>query len=121
MAGFGRHVDIGDADAVGSKNCMMASWRGSGAPYATPCMKCNHGLVPPAVRRYGARDFPDLPRNLQDRFMADKGTPHFHNDPASRSSMSGRRSSCGIGATPPDHPHVFLDMGYDEEIVCPFL
>ncbi len=26
-----------------------------------------------------------------------------------------------IGALPPlDHPHVFLDMGYDDEIVCPY-
>ncbi|MCY4034165.1 MAG: zinc-finger domain-containing protein, partial [Hyphomicrobiales bacterium] len=26
-----------------------------------------------------------------------------------------------IGATPPfDHPHIFLDMGDDDQIVCPY-
>jgi hypothetical protein len=26
-----------------------------------------------------------------------------------------------VGATPPyDHPHVFLDMGEDSEIICPY-
>ena len=26
-----------------------------------------------------------------------------------------------IGASPPfDHPHIFLDMGDDDEIICPY-
>ncbi|MGI9392226.1 MAG: zinc-finger domain-containing protein [Parvibaculales bacterium] len=26
-----------------------------------------------------------------------------------------------IGASPPnDHPHIFLDMGMDSEIICPY-
>ena len=33
----------------------------------------------------------------------------------------GAREFMCIGAKPPfDHPHVFLDMGSDDEIVCPY-
>ena len=47
--------------------------------------------------------------------MADKGTPHFHNDPGVPVIHVGSKEFMCIGATPPfDHPHVFLDMGYDD-------
>jgi uncharacterized Zn-finger protein len=33
----------------------------------------------------------------------------------------GAREFMCIGARPPqDHPHVFLDMGDDEDIICPY-
>ncbi|MGL4495747.1 MAG: zinc-finger domain-containing protein [Beijerinckiaceae bacterium] len=53
--------------------------------------------------------------------MADHGVPHFHNDSGvSRIEIGAKRFMC-IGATPPfDHPHVFLDMGSDAEIICPY-
>ncbi|HVV93918.1 MAG TPA: zinc-finger domain-containing protein [Hyphomicrobiales bacterium] len=48
-------------------------------------------------------------------------TPHFHNTagvPAIR--INAREFMC-IGALPPlDHPHVFLDLGDEAEIVCPY-
>ena len=53
--------------------------------------------------------------------MVDVGIPHFHNDPGVSTIHLGSREFMCIGATPPfDHPHVFLDMGSDDEIICPY-
>ena len=53
--------------------------------------------------------------------MADKGTPHFHNEPGVRVIYVGSKEFMCIGAKPPlDHPHVFLDMGYDTETICSY-
>ena len=53
--------------------------------------------------------------------MANSSVPHFHNtqgDP--RIEIAAKEFQC-IGALPPfDHPHVYLDMGSDNEIVCPY-
>lgn len=47
--------------------------------------------------------------------------PHFHNDAGvARIGIGVSEFQC-MGASPPhDHPHVFLDMGRDREIVCPY-
>jgi uncharacterized Zn-finger protein len=53
--------------------------------------------------------------------MADLGKPHFHNEPGAAVISVGAREFMCIGALPPlDHPHVFLDMGFDDEIVCSY-
>jgi uncharacterized Zn-finger protein len=53
--------------------------------------------------------------------MADKGVPHFHNDPGVAAVRIGAKEFMCEGASPPyDHPHVYLDMGDAEEIVCPY-
>lgn len=53
--------------------------------------------------------------------MADKGIPHFHNDAGVAVIHIGAREFKCIGANPPyDHPHVYLDMGNEDEIVCPY-
>lgn len=53
--------------------------------------------------------------------MADKIVPHFHNEPGLPVIEIGAREFMCVGANPPfDHPHVFLDMGDDSEIVCPY-
>ena len=53
--------------------------------------------------------------------MADSGVPHFHNDPGASVVRVGSKEFMCMGARPPfDHPHVFLDMGADDEIVCPY-
>lgn len=53
--------------------------------------------------------------------MANISVPHFHNtqgDP--RIEISAKEFQC-IGALPPfDHPHVYLDMGSENETVCPY-
>jgi uncharacterized Zn-finger protein len=53
--------------------------------------------------------------------MADQVVPHFHNDPGVPVIEIGAREFMCVGARPPfDHPHVFLDMGEDAEIICPY-
>ena len=53
--------------------------------------------------------------------MADHVVPHFHNDPGVPVIEIGTREFMCVGAQPPfDHPHVFLDMGDDNEIICPY-
>lgn len=53
--------------------------------------------------------------------MAQHSIPHFHNtEGVSKIEISAKEFKC-IGAQPPfDHPHVYLDMGSDNEIVCPY-
>lgn len=53
--------------------------------------------------------------------MAGHVVPHFHNSAGVPSiSVAAREFMC-VGALPPyDHPHVFLDMGSDDEIICPY-
>ena len=53
--------------------------------------------------------------------MADHVVPHFHNDPGVPLSISAPSGSCASAPSRPfDHPHVFLDMGGDKEIICPY-
>jgi uncharacterized Zn-finger protein len=53
--------------------------------------------------------------------MADLQVPHFHNSGGVPTIRIGAREFQCIGALPPfDHPHVFLDMGSEDEIVCPY-
>ena len=53
--------------------------------------------------------------------MADHVVPHFQNTSGHDSIAIGVRKFMCIGALPPfDHPHVFLDMGDENEIVCPY-
>jgi uncharacterized Zn-finger protein len=53
--------------------------------------------------------------------MADHGVPHFHNDPGVAIVRVGSKRFMCMGAKAPfDHPHVFLDMGAGEDIVCPY-
>lgn len=53
--------------------------------------------------------------------MAHAGTPYFLNDAGLREIRIGAKEFKCMGASPPyDHPHVFLDMGGDTEIICPY-
>lgn len=53
--------------------------------------------------------------------MAHSGVPHFHNTQGVAQIDIGAREFMCVGALPPfDHPHVFLDMGDDNDIVCPY-
>jgi len=53
--------------------------------------------------------------------MADHAVPHFHNSSGASVIAIGVREFMCMGALPPfDHPHVFLDMGEDDEKVCPY-
>ena len=53
--------------------------------------------------------------------MADRAVPHFHNELGVAVIHVGSPEFMCIGALPPfDHPHVFLDMGADNEIICQY-
>src|SRR4051794_10266770 len=53
--------------------------------------------------------------------MADHVVPHFHNDAGVSVIEIGSQEFMCVGANPPfDHPHVFLDLGNDNEIICPY-
>ena len=53
--------------------------------------------------------------------MAQASIPKISNDAGdSESFVSVREFEC-TGANPPhDHPHVYLDMGGEDEIICPY-
>lgn len=51
--------------------------------------------------------------------MADTRIPHFHNDPGVAAIDVGSKEFMCIGARPPfDHPHIFIDMGDDDDAIC---
>ncbi|OQW50931.1 zinc-finger domain-containing protein [Candidatus Raskinella chloraquaticus] len=53
--------------------------------------------------------------------MTDHAVAHFHNSPGKSLIKVGARELMCMGALPPyDHPHVFLDMGAEGEIICPY-
>ena len=53
--------------------------------------------------------------------MTDHIVPHFHNNPGVARIEIGAKEFMCIGDRPPlDHPHVFLDMGDENEIICPY-
>ena len=53
--------------------------------------------------------------------MAGNTIPHFQNDAGHPAIDIGVKEFMCVGASPPfDHPHVFLDMGSDDDIVCPY-
>lgn len=53
--------------------------------------------------------------------MAAHTTPHFCNDLGVEKIFVGVKEFQCMGARPPyDHPHVFLDMGGDTQIICPY-
>ena len=52
---------------------------------------------------------------------AHSSTPHFHNTEGLKRIEVGSKEFMCVGALPPfDHPHIFIDMGKDSEIVCPY-
>ena len=53
--------------------------------------------------------------------MAASLTPHFANDLGVEKISIGAKEFQCMGARPPhDHPHVYLDMGADNQILCPY-
>jgi uncharacterized Zn-finger protein len=53
--------------------------------------------------------------------MADAVVPHIANDLGVEKVFAGVKEVKCMGARPPfDHPHVYLDMGTDTQILCPY-
>jgi len=81
------------------------------------------------TRQYGARHFniaallliSSAPFRDKVKPMSDHVVPHFHNDAGVSVIEIGSQEFMCVGANPPfDHPHVFLDLGNDNEIICPY-
>jgi len=53
--------------------------------------------------------------------MAEHSVPHFHNSEGlGRIEIGSKEFQC-VGALPPfDHPHIYIDMGEEADIVCPY-
>ena len=53
--------------------------------------------------------------------MSRTDLPMYSNDRGVREIRVGSREFKCVGATPPqDHPHIYLDMGERDMIVCPY-
>ena len=53
--------------------------------------------------------------------MADHSIPHFHNEPGVPTIRVRVKEFMCTGAKPPfDHPHIFIDMGDDNEAICSY-
>ena len=53
--------------------------------------------------------------------MAASIVPHLANDQGVEKIFVGVKELNCMGTRPPhDHPHVFLDMGTDSQILCPY-
>lgn len=53
--------------------------------------------------------------------MASFVIPHFANDQGVEKIAIGVKEFQCMGARPPyDHPHVFLDMGAESQVLCPY-
>ncbi len=53
--------------------------------------------------------------------MAGHVVPHLANDAGAEKIFVGVKEFKCMGARPPyDHPHVFLDMGQDAQVLCPY-
>jgi uncharacterized Zn-finger protein len=53
--------------------------------------------------------------------MASGPVPHLANDQGAEKIFVGVHEFNCMGARPPfDHPHVYLDMGDDGQILCPY-
>jgi len=53
--------------------------------------------------------------------MAGSFVPHLANDLGAEKIFIGVKEFQCMGARPPhDHPHVFLDMGQDAQVLCPY-
>jgi uncharacterized Zn-finger protein len=81
------------------------------------------------TRQYGTRHLPlrrvvdctPCSLRLKVNIMSDHAVPHFHNDAGVSVIEIGSQEFMCVGANPPfDHPHVFLDLGNDNEIICPY-
>jgi len=61
------------------------------------------------------------PMHTRAEKMTSSAVPHLANDQGVEKIFIGVRELNCMGARPPfDHPHVYLDMGDDGQILCPY-
>src|SRR5262245_46806469 len=62
-----------------------------------------------------------LTPNSEHVVMATSSVPHLANDLGAEKIFVGVKELQCMGARPPfDHPHVYLDMGQDSQVLCPY-
>jgi uncharacterized Zn-finger protein len=64
-----------------------------------------------------------LVKEIQEGLLtvADHSIPHFHNDLGVQTIKVRVKEFMCTGAKPPfDHPHIFIDMGSDDEAICSY-
>ena len=85
-----------------------------------------YGGASPAERLNGGRRAQIHDRSADEglsglKDMADRIIPHFHNTPGvAVIEIGAKEFMCEGELAPFDHPHVFLDMGDANEIICPY-
>ena len=53
--------------------------------------------------------------------MVDHSIPHFHNDPGVQTiRVRVKEFMCTGASSPFDHPHIFIEMGSDNEAICSY-
>lgn len=53
--------------------------------------------------------------------MIENGIPNFHNNPGVPCvRVRAKKFMCAGDLPPFDHPHIYIDMGDDNEIICPY-
>ena len=53
--------------------------------------------------------------------MAEHTIPHFHNDLGVATIKVRAKEFMCTGAKPPfDHPHIYIDMGAEDEAICSY-
>ena len=53
--------------------------------------------------------------------MSDHSIPHFHNQPGVPTIKVRAKEFMCEGAKPPfDHPHIYIDMGAEDEAICSY-
>ena len=72
--------------------------------------RCIDGMVPRQITEF-----------VKGHGMAGAPIPHFANDVGAERIFVGVKEFNCMGARSPfDHPHVYLDMGQDDQILCPY-
>jgi uncharacterized Zn-finger protein len=90
-------------------------------PYDRNCLqRSRRRTIQAIVIRLCCVRFP-LPFPRPGNIMATHSTPHFHNQPGVPQVRVGAKEFMCVGALPPfDHPHIFIDMGEDNDAICPY-
>ena len=98
-------------------NAVFACWGGSATTNNEDIMLTETNPRPLT----GAADCPDPHQSQRRESMSGSGYPKFKNDRGVPEICIGVREFMCIGVSPPqDHPHVYINMGEADTILCPY-
>ena len=97
-------------------NAVFAFWDGSGDNE----QRGHHAHLKLTRPVTGAAEFPDPHQSQRSESMSG-GYPKFKNDRGVPEICIGVKEFMCIGESPPqDHPHVYINMGEADAILCPY-